>query len=265
MIFKKIDPPARYSDLIACYWFIEDDSDTPQKQKIIPDGYTEMIFHFGDPFRICQGSRWKIQERSLVAGQMKKHFYIQNTGVVDVMGVKFRPTALTRLFSMDMYSLTDKVVGLEIVESDDAFHKRLSILSHHDRIDHFHHALEAYFSSAEPAGVVDRAVEIIVQNQGIITVSQLAAKVGAGERQLERLFKRYVGISPKMYARTIRFNYIFDNVKVEKDWMTIVEKSGFYDQPHFSKDFKSFTGEEPSSWMFDARNMANFFAGKSWQ
>jgi AraC-like DNA-binding protein len=263
MIFKRIEPQACYRDFIACYWFIEDDSNRPQKQKIIPDGFTEMIFHFADPFRICLDGRWKTQERSLVAGQIRKHFYIENTGLVDVMGVKLKPTALTRLFSMDMSKLTDKVVGLEIVESDDAFNKRLSLLSHHERIDLFHNSLEAYFSSAEPAGVVDKAVEIIGQHNGVISVSEVAEKVATGERHLERLFKRYVGLSPKLYARTMRFNYIFDSVKVEKDWMSIVEKSGFYDQPHFSKDFKSFTGEEPSAWMFDARNMANFFAGKS--
>ncbi len=47
----------------------------------------------------------------------------------------------------------------------------------------------------------------------------------------------------------------------EKDasWVDLTYKSGFYDQSHFIKDFREFTGENPTNYLFDEQNMANFF------
>jgi transcriptional regulator GlxA family with amidase domain len=83
------------------------------------------------------------------------------------------------------------------------------------------------------------------------------------ERQLERLFKKYIGLSPKFYSRIIRFNHIFQLVKEKRiSWLEITHLSGYFDQSHFIRDFKAFTGEEPSQYFFDAPDMANFFLKK---
>ncbi|MEM1408493.1 MAG: helix-turn-helix domain-containing protein [Bacteroidota bacterium] len=44
--------------------------------------------------------------------------------------------------------------------------------------------------------------------------------------------------------------------------MQIALDSGFFDQSHFIKDFKEFTGEDPSKYLFEEKNMANFFLKK---
>ncbi|MDY8135884.1 helix-turn-helix domain-containing protein [Aquimarina sp. 2201CG5-10] len=80
------------------------------------------------------------------------------------------------------------------------------------------------------------------------------------ERNLERFFKTYIGLTPKFYSRVIRFSNIFKLIQQEGfNWASIAYLAGFYDQSHFIKNFKEFTGEEPSKYGFEEENMANFF------
>ncbi|NQY35322.1 MAG: AraC family transcriptional regulator [Alteromonadaceae bacterium] len=79
-------------------------------------------------------------------------------------------------------------------------------------------------------------------------------------RQLERYFKQAIGLPPKLYCRIIRFAYIFKLISTNNsNWSEISTQAGFYDQSHFIKNFKEFTGEEPSKYGFKAENLANLF------
>ncbi len=50
MIFKRINPSPDLEKIIDCYWIVENDDPTPHRQKIIPDGFCEIIFHYKDPY-----------------------------------------------------------------------------------------------------------------------------------------------------------------------------------------------------------------------
>jgi hypothetical protein len=90
---------------------------TCRLQKIIPDGFPEIIFHFADPYRIKLDERWESQEESLIAGQITKHFFLENSGASDILGIKLKPTALTQIFGINMSSLKDKVVALPQIDN----------------------------------------------------------------------------------------------------------------------------------------------------
>ena len=126
--------------------------------------------------------------------------------------------------------------------------------------------LDAYFAEliqTASENPLKEPLDLIFNSNGLVTLSDMGAVSGIGERQLERLFKKYIGLTPKYYARIIRFNYIFQLIKSkENSWAEIVYQSGYYDQSHFIHNFKAFTGEDPSSYFFEQKNMANFFLNK---
>ena len=111
MQFERIIPPLELKNLIECYWTVEGDDPSPRIQKIIPDGFPEVIFHFGDPYRIKLLDRWETQDKNLLAGQITKFFFLQNTGRSEILGIKFKPQGLAHLFNIPMHTLTDKVVN----------------------------------------------------------------------------------------------------------------------------------------------------------
>ncbi|WP_276480487.1 helix-turn-helix domain-containing protein [Paraflavitalea pollutisoli] len=267
MIFKRIAPAKGLEKWIECYWVIENDDPQPVRQKILPDGFPEIIFHYGDHYRICLQNTWEQQSRQLLAGQISTHFLLENTGRSGVLGIKTRPTMLHHFFQLDMQQYTDRVVDLE-----QAIGQGLQTLCpltdeavDHDRwIDQCNDKLLQLLQQLHIQGSpVDDAVDMILARNGMVAVSDIRENLGMGERQLERLFKKQVGLTPKYFARIIRFSTIFRLIeKGDSSWAGLAYESGYYDQAHFIRNFQAFTGEDPSRYGFDEKTMANFFLKK---
>ncbi len=70
--------------------------------------------------------------------------------------------------------------------------------------------------------------------------------IGIGIRQMERLFKKHVGYSPKQYAKVVRFFHIYHQI-IKSDSNLSIEAvdAGYYDQAHFNKEFKKYAGSIP--------------------
>jgi AraC-like DNA-binding protein len=264
MIFKRISPSVFIEDFIECYWILEDDNTTSIKQKIIPDGFPEIIFHYGDPYKISISGKWEIQTNFLLAGQITKYFYLENTGTTGTFGIKLKPSAIARLFHLSMKDYNDKVVSLNNTNNSELNGIKYILSSGHNH-DEIIFLLNSFFEEliAEKKPIsppIDDAVKFIFKKNGLVTVAELCSVAYLGERQLLNQFSRYVGLSPKLYARVIRLNYIFQLVRENKEkWSSLAYEAAFFDQSHFIKDFKKFTGENPGKYLFEEKNMANFF------
>lgn len=263
MIYERCAPAPGLEKLINCYWLIDGEGDREtHRQKIVPDGYPELIFHYGDSYRINLGEGWQLQDKYLLAGQIKKHFFLENTGASGMLGIKLQPIALYHLFDLDMHAYTDHVIPLP--ERISKYFKRLRLTEKPTPLSLFD-ALNEVFLGFEPLKPrpVDLAVEQIIKQKGNVDMSVLCETAQCSERQLERLFKSHVGLSPKFYSRIIRLGHIFELMQQgDQSWSDLVYHSGFYDQSHFIKNFKEFTGEDPSAYGFEEENMANFHLRK---
>jgi AraC-like DNA-binding protein len=267
MKFQRIEPSPVASRAVECYWVVGDEDTTPVKQKIIPDGFAEIIFHFGDPYRIQLNSKWSRQGKSLLAAQIKGHFYLENTGVTEIVGIKLKPAAVTHLFDMPMKGTADSVRSVAAVLGRKGLTLEKAIRSEKDNLKRIEMAdtIIAGLCSQYPAShPIDRALEIIFAKKGMVAVADICKELSVGERYVEKLFQTYVGLSPKFFARIIRFSHIFQLIKdKDPDWSAVVFEAGYYDQSHFIRNFKAFTGEDPSEYIFAEKTLANFFMKKT--
>jgi len=127
---------------------------------------------------------------------------------------------------------------LEMAEAE-SFYRRVRIAN-------------AYFTRRIPRVnsrcIVDAAVQEIIWRQGCIRVPQLASHTGIGLRQFERRFVHDMGISPKLYARIIRFEGAMRRRSCSGlNWTQIAHQLGYHDQMHMVHDFQSLSGESPTS------------------
>lgn len=83
----------------------------------------------------------------------------------------------------------------------------------------------------------------------ISSPAALAAAVSTHERRLQRLFEKYVGMSPRAWLRTKRFQDAAKRVLAGApvDWAGLAAELGYYDQSHFLNDFRALTGTRPSA------------------
>lgn len=97
--------------------------------------------------------------------------------------------------------------------------------------------------------LVRRAVDIISQHMGeVISIEDLARRIGTSRRNIERKFRDELGIGPQRFARDLRLRYgMWLLHYTNKSVTEIGERCGFSDSAHFSRHFREAFGYPPSS------------------
>jgi AraC-like DNA-binding protein len=83
-----------------------------------------------------------------------------------------------------------------------------------------------------------------------------ARRSGASARQFQRRFTAQVGLTPKLYARTIRFDHALRAHRDDpaRPWIDIVHETGYFDQAHFIRECGALVDLPPSRFPDDWRN-----------
>jgi AraC-like DNA-binding protein len=92
------------------------------------------------------------------------------------------------------------------------------------------------------------AARIIKQTNGSLNLGQLASGAFLSAKQFERKFRETIGYYPKIYSRIIRFESVRDNYDSRRSLTDAAYQYGFYDQAHFIRDFKTFSGFTPGRY-----------------
>ena len=81
-------------------------------------------------------------------------------------------------------------------------------------------------------------------------VEELAAVAGMGVRSLQQLFSEYVGVSPKWTIRRFRLHEAADRLAGgdEPDLAALAQRLGYFDQAHFTSDFRKLVGQTPAQY-----------------
>jgi len=266
MDYQQFSPNALVlRSLVECIWIVEG-YDTSY-QKILPDGYTELIFHFGDPYkRIDDTNHNEIQSRSIAAGQLLRPIHLQPNGHSGVIGIKFKPVGLWQLFGWNMQHLTHETTPLDALlkNKTDSLTEKLQLAKNHrERIALIEKFLLDQLALAKKRNGIDHIVEEIHSRGGQINVRQLAQKHKISERTLERSFNEQVGLSAKLYSRVVRFTQVFK--LIQQPELTKAEATylcGYFDQSHFNKEFKTFSGDDPCTYFLQSHPFSNFFMNR---
>ncbi len=247
--YREALPAPSLRRFIECYWFLQAPEDAQSNaEPILPDGCMELVLNLGAPFQRChEDGRVEPQPSRMLVGQMDHAVTVRAGGPVDVVGVRFHPSGAHPLFRFSMGSLANRLVPLaEAVDLPD-------FLAGKTRIQERKRALDAnlvprFERSMQSDTGFERAIASVVEAEGRIGVDGLAQDMGIGPRQLERMFRERVGIGPKRFARILRFQSVFRRSRLlALRWAELALDCGYYDQAHFIRDFRSFTGTSPGA------------------
>lgn len=99
---------------------------------------------------------------------------------------------------------------------------------------------------------IKELLHYIQSHQGMLTVRELAHLTMRSERQLERLCKEYLGLSPKMVCDIVRIRHVLNILWQSPQEVTLSEialQFGYVDQSHLAKNFKRFMGKSISEYL----------------
>lgn len=265
MHYNQISSSEEGERWIKSFWSVDSLGDAaPIQEKIIPDGYPEIIFHYGDAYQANISGLWESQHKFLIAGQIRNHFFLKNTGTIGMIGIKLQPTTLYELFGLDMSELTNKALPFEHLLPNNSG-SLIEMLTIKESLEEKKTRIESYFKKIAGNLTLTQnkarpAIDLIIERNGDINISHIAESLGLSERSLERLFRKSVGLSPKFYSRIIRLGKVFKLLEADqKEWTAIAHLCGYYDQAHFIKNFQEFAGEDPTKYIIENPNMANLF------
>jgi AraC-like DNA-binding protein len=263
MHYRSFDPDPRLKPFVACFWIVWGDEKIPQK--VLSDGHSELIFHFGDAYQIRENGHWETQSRALAAGQLSKPIHLRPTGSSSMVGVKFTPTGLWQLFGWNMALLTNQAIPLgELLKSSEHPGESIDHARNNSdimrQVESFLLSSLAHVTKKENVGAIIHYMNHATER---MSISGIAKYFQLSNRKLERLFHDQVGVSPKLYMRIARFKQVYK--LLQQPLLNRAEVSylcGYFDQPHFNKDFTNFTGENADKHFSQHNSFADFFLNR---
>jgi AraC-like DNA-binding protein len=252
--YREYPIPPPLASLVKCIWSLENDQaiyDAP-RQRILPDGCVELVFHFHDPFRThFANGKTALQPRSFVVGQMNRFLEIAPDGRIGFIAIRFSARGAYHFFPRSLNQVAAAVIDSREVwkERADEWTDRIGLAAGMPaRVRIVEELLLGCLR--ERAGcdrMVDQCLQLIETRAGQSSIAQLASEIGAGRRQLTRRFESAVGVSPKQFSRIIRFLHVLRCLQ-DRTHQTLTETAlscGYFDQAHFNHEFRQFAGMKP--------------------
>ena len=176
----------------------------------------------------------------------------KNSANIGTILVYFTEIGFTHFATNPAYELFNLSISLEDIfdkiELEKVEEKLSNSHSDEQRIKAVEHFLLSQLKDKVTDKLITEAVKLIYESKGNIRIKELNEKLFISQSPLEKRFRKVVGTSPKKFASIIRFNAVLEDISTTKSLSEICYENHFFDQAHFIKDFKQFTGETPEKF-----------------
>jgi AraC-like DNA-binding protein len=248
---QEFAPPEELQDTIKCFWYDKRDfGEQESSLEVLPDGYAEIIFHFGSACSISYNGSLEPLPSPFMVGLLNQpvHFYSKNH--LEIIGIRCFPWTV-----FDLLGLPSGKDGVRIFEHPIAqLQSTLSKWMLAGNIDEALARVKQYFLNARSQVATDsmlfKAGVAMREANGTMPVSQVAAAAHATVRTLERKFKQSSGYSVKDVSGLMRFEQVRNQLWLYPDSNIagLAHELGYTDQSHLSREFRRYSGTTPAAF-----------------
>jgi AraC-like DNA-binding protein len=273
MQFYHIEPHFRLKDYIVKMWIFKSQGKIPldDLKLVVPNGNLKLTVSYQNGI---------LAELNGTTFQSKEHD-ITLTGIInapvildvdqdvptETIGVEFNPKGAYRFFDFPLQEIQNHIYSLKDVlgSSGSRLIEQMNntpVLSR--KIALLQEFLLRRLSLRNEDPIFEYCVDRITATRGKVTVKELERKTGYSSRWLNTKFSEKLGISPKSLSSVIRFSQYYQALVsggeaafFRKDFYDL-----YYDQSHFIKDFKRFTGLAPTRFEKQVNDFGRIYYGK---
>ncbi|MEP6952055.1 MAG: helix-turn-helix domain-containing protein [Ginsengibacter sp.] len=264
--YTQYKPSGTLANYIECYWICRGPLiTTAPVERLIPGGRTEMILNFGHPMQFMapdELSDGKAISGAHIMGQRNRIYYARQNGDTDLLGVRFKPGGVSAFTKLPLSNLLNQIIPAEYVLGDSLKDWENRLTEKKNDADKIY-LLDTLIMQITKGTTTEwtsvcKAVETIRKDKPV-SVNALCNENESYYKKLERAFMKYVGYTPKSYCRIVRFNRAIRQMQINKKSLTSVcYDCDYYDQSHFIKDFRQFTGTAPKHFQVENHSIAMF-------
>ena len=249
-------PAPALQPYIQVYWMARSSPGQPEsiRENVFVDGRADIIFNFGCAYQrhyLNQPDAADSLNFSNLDGQREYPVAIVQDGVIDLIGVRFQPGGLSAILPLSPDELSNQTIELKLAFGAAALELENRLFEAPDAAYRVA-LLNAFFLSrlivSSPYDFARYVAHFIEAASGAVNMKDLSAEVGYSIRSVDRTFRHYFGLTPKFYARVVRFQQVLHMLSAESeaDLAEITLACGYYDQSHLTHEFADFTGQSPT-------------------
>lgn len=270
MIFENHELKSPLSKYIESIFYFKDFVPDHSIERVIPTGNIFILFELDNIERQTFDNNLKPISTFKKAWVSAMHTHYINISAVknsEMLVIQFKPMGAFPFFKVPISKTNDTVQQAEILFEEIVLKVRDEIIQNQDVLDKFE-IVERWLLQIldERKTAPNELLEVLkrMQSQPCSKHNEVVKSYPKTQKHLIQQFKKYSGLTPKSLHRIIRFNKLLENINQKKEiiWSDIVYETGYADQSHFIKDFRSFCGFNPSIYIKNGYNEStpNFFS-----
>ena len=237
--YRRFLPAVVLRPWVQCYWSAWTESGATEDvvEKLYPDGGTTLIFD--------RDEGW-VPMLHVSARTRPERF----APAVERVGIRFEPGGLFQLFGLSPADVDERAVALDVIWHGEsmALSAAIAAAAITDRMELLERWLFAQAARLQPrAGRVQRLLPLLTA--GAQEITELIRDQGLSRRTLERHFRREVGLTPGQIGHFHQLKRA--RLLLARSDLAISDVAlacGFFDQAHFTHQFRAFTGETPAAY-----------------
>ncbi len=233
--YREYPPHPALAPYVACYWSIT--SPLPLVNRILPDGCVDIV----------------VSDTIEAVGTMSQAILVPVNSQSLTVGIRFKPGGGAVFFRLPLHELNDATLDLRSLWGR-CTHTLADQLAEATNAQQKITYLETFLlrrMDALPSldSNLQNAITAVRKVHGDISVSALRTGLSLSERQLERTFRQHTGLTPRQFARLVRFRQVVHLLHQPALPLTdVAYRAGYYDQAHFIHDFKALAGLTPRDY-----------------
>ncbi|MGK5681415.1 helix-turn-helix domain-containing protein [Actinoplanes sp. URMC 104] len=215
-----------------------------------------LVVNLGEPFRIragTDGDAAEYPDGCAVATPTRAWEFGYPVPTRSV-GAHFKPWGLAPLIPMPAAELCDRPATVEQIWGRPAVaalrHRLTSAEAPHDMLMVLEEELARRLRAIDGLDLVREMATAVAATGGAAPIGEIGLAARASSTYLAKRFKAVVGVTPKRLARSYRFTFtvLALDVAAPIDWGAVAAGAGYFDQAHFVREFREFTGLTPTRY-----------------
>ncbi|MDR4951085.1 helix-turn-helix domain-containing protein [Chryseobacterium sp. ES2] len=257
-IHQEFEVPEELRDTIKCFWYNRRDyGEELSEFTVLPDGYAEIIFHFGSGCSISHQGILQALPSPFIMGLLNQPALFHAQNQLEIIGIRCFPWAVFDLLGLSSEKTENGVHRFEhpVAQLQSALNDFIT----RGKIEDAIFQVEQYFLKLHSQITIDsllfKAGAAMRKNYGAIPVNQVADSAHTTVRTLERKFKQSSGHTVKDVSGIMRFEQIRNRLwdAPETSIAALAQEFGYTDQSHLSREFKRYSGSTPAAFAREAR------------
>lgn len=220
--------------------------------KVLPGASLVAGFQYRGKLNIIMNEKPEALAKAGITGLMDKYKLFLNSENIGTVLVYFTETGASHFFKIPLNELFSQSISLDSIIPASTIKIILERLANADNDIKRIAIIEQFFISQLNPDIHDKLVEeairLIKTSAGTIRISDLASQLCISQSRLEKRFRIIVGATPKKFASITRLHHLIENKGQNLTMTELGYTAGYFDQSHFIKDFRNFTGETPESF-----------------